>query len=55
MSVMRVVAAAELAAMAWTDGRDGFGPRLAPAVRDHVVPLLAGAGVLGAPGVMGAP
>lgn len=34
--------AAELAALGWTDGRDEFGPRLAPAVRNHVVPLLAG-------------
>ncbi|MDX3100764.1 NUDIX domain-containing protein [Nonomuraea angiospora] len=39
--------AAELAALGWTDGRDAYAPRLAPAVRDHVVPLLVRAGVLG--------
>ncbi|TMR07723.1 NUDIX domain-containing protein [Nonomuraea zeae] len=37
---------AELAALGWTDGRDEFEPRLAPAVRDQVVPLLVRAGVL---------
>jgi len=39
--------AAELAALGWTDGRDGYEPRLAPAVRNHVLPLLVQAGVLG--------
>ncbi|MFI9835820.1 NUDIX domain-containing protein [Nonomuraea sp. NPDC051941] len=39
--------AAELAALGWTDGRDAYVPRLAPAVRDQVVPLLVRAGVLG--------
>lgn len=32
--------AAELAALGWTDGRDTYAPRLAPAVRNHVIPLL---------------
>jgi 8-oxo-dGTP diphosphatase len=39
--------AAEPAELGWTDGRDDLGPRLAPAVRNHVVPLLTEAGVLG--------
>ncbi|MEV0381046.1 NUDIX domain-containing protein [Nonomuraea sp. NPDC050643] len=38
--------AAELAALGWTNGRDEFGPRLAPAVRDHVVPMLVRSGAL---------
>lgn len=38
--------AAELAALGWTDGRDGYESRLAPAVRNHVLPLLAWAGAL---------
>ncbi|MER5420651.1 NUDIX hydrolase [Streptosporangium roseum] len=32
--------AAELAALGWTDGRDSYEPRLAPAVRNQVPPLL---------------
>jgi len=32
--------AAELAALGWTDGIDDYVPLLAPAVRNHVVPLL---------------
>ncbi|MET7327803.1 NUDIX domain-containing protein [Nonomuraea sp. NPDC005650] len=39
--------AAELAALGWTDGRDAYVPRLAPAVRNHVLPLLVRAGSLG--------
>jgi 8-oxo-dGTP diphosphatase len=39
--------AAELAAMAWTDGSAG-GLLLAPAVRNHVVPRLVAAGLLAA-------
>lgn len=39
--------AAELAAMGWTNGRDGFVPLLAPAVRQQVVPALVEAGLLG--------
>jgi 8-oxo-dGTP diphosphatase len=39
--------AAELAAMAWTDGSDD-GLLLAPAVRNHVVPRLVAAGLLAA-------
>ncbi|MEU4575004.1 NUDIX domain-containing protein [Nonomuraea sp. NPDC023979] len=38
--------AAELAALGWTDGRDGYAPRLAPAVRHHVLPVLVRAGAL---------
>jgi hypothetical protein len=38
--------AAELAALGWTSGADDYVPRLAPAVRDHVIPLLRGAGRL---------
>jgi len=38
--------AAELAALGWTSGADNYAPRLAPAVRDHVIPLLRGAGRL---------
>lgn len=38
--------AAELAALGWTDGRDGYEARLAPAVRHHVVPRLIEAGAL---------
>ncbi|SEG33093.1 ADP-ribose pyrophosphatase YjhB, NUDIX family [Nonomuraea solani] len=38
--------AAELAALGWTDGRDEFEPRLAPAVRNHVVPMLMSSGAL---------
>jgi 8-oxo-dGTP pyrophosphatase MutT (NUDIX family) len=38
--------AAELVALGWTDGRDEFAPLLAPAVRDHVIPLLRGIGCL---------
>jgi 8-oxo-dGTP pyrophosphatase MutT (NUDIX family) len=38
--------AAELAALGWTDGRDDYEPRLAPAVRNRVLPLLLRAGVL---------
>ncbi|MEV0228656.1 NUDIX domain-containing protein [Nonomuraea sp. NPDC050786] len=38
--------AAELAALGRTDGRDRFGPRLAPAVRNQVLPLLVRAGAL---------
>lgn len=32
--------AAELAALGWTDGIDDYAPLLAPAVRNHVIPLL---------------
>jgi 8-oxo-dGTP diphosphatase len=39
--------AAEIAAMAWTDGSDD-GLHLAPAVRNHVVPRLVAAGLLAA-------
>ncbi len=45
--------AAELAALAWTDGCDGYVPRLAPAVRNHVVPLLLQRGALGRRGSIG--
>jgi 8-oxo-dGTP diphosphatase len=38
--------AAELAALGWTSGADDYAPRLAPAVRDHVIPLLHRAGRL---------
>jgi 8-oxo-dGTP diphosphatase len=38
--------AAELAALGWTDGRDSLGACLAPAVRNHVIPLLIRLGVL---------
>lgn len=38
--------AAELAGLRWTSGRDDT-VRLAPAVRDHVVPLLRRTGALG--------
>ncbi|MEV4802240.1 NUDIX domain-containing protein [Nonomuraea sp. NPDC049421] len=38
--------AAELAALGWTDGCDGYRARLAPAVRDQVLPLLVRAGAL---------
>ena len=31
---------AELAALGWTDGFDDYAPLLAPAVRNHVIPLL---------------
>jgi len=36
--------AAELAALGWTDGRDAYEARLAPAVRDQVLPRLVEAG-----------
>ncbi|MEV4110704.1 NUDIX domain-containing protein [Nonomuraea sp. NPDC049695] len=39
--------AAELAAMGWTDGRDSYIPRLAPAIRNQVLPMLAESGVFG--------
>lgn len=39
--------AADLAAMGWTNGRDGFRPLLAPTVRNNVVPALTAAGLLG--------
>ncbi len=42
----RPTPAAELAALGWTDGRDGYEPRLAPAVRNHVLPLLVHTGAL---------
>ncbi|GAA1018106.1 DNA mismatch repair protein MutT [Acrocarpospora pleiomorpha] len=42
----RPTPAAELAALGWTDGRDDYEPRLAPAVRNQVLPLLVRAGVL---------
>ncbi|MFB4284342.1 NUDIX domain-containing protein [Nonomuraea sp. MTCD27] len=42
----RPKAAAELAALGWTDGRDSYGPRLAPAVRNQVLPLLIQTGAL---------
>ena len=32
--------AAELAALGWTNGFDGYAPLLAPAVSGHVIPLL---------------
>ncbi|QFY09976.1 NUDIX domain-containing protein [Nonomuraea phyllanthi] len=38
--------AAELAALGWTDGRDAYEPRLAPAVRNQVLPLLVCAALL---------
>lgn len=38
--------AAELAALAWTDGADGYAPLLAPAIRNQVVPLLRDEGRL---------
>jgi len=38
--------AAELAALAWTTGYDGYAPLLAPAVSRHVIPLLRAAGSL---------
>ncbi|WP_188188292.1 NUDIX hydrolase [Nonomuraea sp. SYSU D8015] len=38
--------AAEPAALGWTDGRDDYAPRLAPAVRSRVLPLLVRAGAL---------
>ncbi|WP_226900018.1 NUDIX hydrolase [Nonomuraea phyllanthi] len=38
--------AAELAALGWTDGRDAYEPRLAPAVRNQVLPLLVRAALL---------
>ncbi|MBB2914831.1 8-oxo-dGTP pyrophosphatase MutT (NUDIX family) [Streptosporangium becharense] len=38
--------AAELAALGWTDGRDSYESRLAPAVRNQVLPLLVRAGAL---------
>jgi ADP-ribose pyrophosphatase YjhB (NUDIX family) len=38
--------AAELAALGWTSGDDGYAPLLAPAVSRHVIPLLRGAGRL---------
>ncbi|WP_214409150.1 NUDIX hydrolase [Sphaerisporangium fuscum] len=42
----RPTPAAELAALGWTDGRDRYEPRLAPAVRNQVLPLLVRAGAL---------
>jgi len=39
--------AAELSAMAWTDGRDEYRPLLAPALHDHVLPRLSAVGLLG--------
>jgi ADP-ribose pyrophosphatase YjhB (NUDIX family) len=36
--------AAELARLAWTDGADGYAARLAPAVRDQVIPHLRASG-----------
>jgi 8-oxo-dGTP diphosphatase len=41
--------AAELAALGWTNGVDGYARLLAPAVSGHVVPLRRSAGLL--PGV----
>jgi hypothetical protein len=37
----RPAPAAEIAALRWTDGTEERGVTLAPAVRDHVVPLLS--------------
>jgi hypothetical protein len=42
-------AAAELAALGWTSGADGYAPLLAPAVRGQVLPLLRAAGHLPGP------
>jgi 8-oxo-dGTP pyrophosphatase MutT (NUDIX family) len=39
-------AAAEIAALGWTTGTDGYRPRLAPAVRDVLVPRLCADGLL---------
>ncbi|MFI7642863.1 NUDIX domain-containing protein [Nonomuraea sp. NPDC049400] len=39
--------AAELATLGWTDGRDSYIPRLAPAIRNQVLPMLARSGVFG--------
>ncbi|PPS70181.1 MULTISPECIES: NUDIX hydrolase [Streptomyces] len=38
--------AAELAALGWTDGCDDYAPLLAPAVRNHVIPMLQRTGRL---------
>jgi len=38
--------AAELAALAWTTGADGYAPYLAPALRHQVIPSLREAGML---------
>jgi 8-oxo-dGTP diphosphatase len=40
--------AAELAAIGWTTGHDEYRSLLAPAVRNHVVPMLAATGLLSA-------
>jgi 8-oxo-dGTP diphosphatase len=41
-------AAAELAALGWTSGADDYAPRLAPAVRQQVIPFLRRTGRLAA-------
>jgi len=45
----RPAPAAELAALGWTNGHDSYVPRLAPAVRNHVLPLLRRSKHLGEP------
>ncbi|MEU7057551.1 NUDIX domain-containing protein [Streptomyces sp. NPDC046197] len=41
--------AAEVADLRWTNGGDEHAPMVAPAVRNHVIPLLARSGLLASP------